>query len=127
MIPALPQSAARMRALFLGLAWGGSTTTGSRSNAGAYNPNETSVDVTFTLHDGDGTLLGAVTRTYAPQEAYQLSPNIFDLVGADSVITSNAYLVVTATAPVFPYVSVIDNVSGDSSYLPISEDEEESR
>ncbi|MFI5180583.1 MAG: hypothetical protein ACHQPI_04265 [Thermoanaerobaculia bacterium] len=125
MIPALPQSAARMRALFLGLAWGGNITTGSRSNAGAYNPNETPVDATFTLRDGDGTLLGAVTRTYAPQEAYQLSPNIFDLVGAGSVVTSNAYLVVTATAPVFPYVSVVDNVSGDSSFLPVSDDEAE--
>lgn len=125
MIPALPQSAAKMRALFLGLAWGGSFSTGSRSNAGAYNPNETSVDIAFTLHDGDGTLLGTVTRTYAPQEAYQLSPNIFDLVGAGSAVTSNAYLVVTATAPVFPYVSVVDNVSGDSSFLPASDDEAE--
>ncbi len=125
MIPALPQSAARMRALFLGLAWGGSTTVGSRSNAGAYNPNETPVEITFTLRDGDGTLLGAATRTYAPLEAYQLSPNIFDLVGAGSVVTSNAYLVVTAAAPVFPYVSVIDNVSGDPSFLPASDDEAE--
>jgi streptogramin lyase len=123
MIPALPQAAAKMRTLFLGLAWGGSLTSGSRSNAGAYNPNETPVDVTFTLHDGDGTLLGAVTRTYAPQEAHQLAPNIFDLLGVGSVVTSNAYLVVTATAPVFPYVTVVDNVSGDSSFLPASDDE----
>ncbi|MFI5179933.1 MAG: hypothetical protein ACHQPI_00900 [Thermoanaerobaculia bacterium] len=125
MIPALPQSAAKIRALFPGLAWGGSTTTGSRSNAGAYNPNETPVDITFTLHDGDGTTLGAVTRTYAAHEAFQLGPNIFQLVGAGSVITTNAYLVVTATAAVFPYVSVIDNISGDSSYLPASDDEAE--
>jgi hypothetical protein len=125
MIPALPQSASRMRALFLGLAWGGSLTSGSRSNAGAYNPNETPVDVTFTLGDGDGTLLGAVTRTYAPQEAHQLAPNIFDLLGVGSVVTSNAYLVVTATAPVFSYVTVVDNVSGDSSFLLVSDDEAE--
>ncbi len=125
MVPALSQLAARTRALFLGLAWGGTITVGSRSNAGAYNPNETPVEVTFTLREGDGTLLGAITRTYAPQEAYQLSPNIFDLVGAGSVVTSNACLVVTATAPVFPYVSVVDNVSGDSSFLPASDDEAE--
>jgi streptogramin lyase len=125
MIPALPQTAARTRALFLGLSWGGSLNSGSRSNAGAYNPNETPVDVTFTLRDGDGTILGAVTRTWAPQESFQLSPNIFDLLGVGSAVTSNAYLVVTATAAVFPYVTVVDNVSGDSSFLPASDDESE--
>jgi hypothetical protein len=125
MIPALPQAAAKTRALFLGLAWGGSLNSGSRSNAGAYNPNETPVDVTFTLRDGDGTPLGATTRTFVPHEAYQLSPNIFQLLGAGAVAASNAYLVVTATAAVFPYVTVVDNVSGDSSFLPASDDEAE--
>jgi len=123
MIPALPQSAARMRALFPGLASGASLSSGSRSNVGAYNPNESPVDVTFTLKNGDGTPLGVYTRTYAAQEAYQLSPNIFDLLGVGSTVTSNAFLVVTATAPVFPFVSVIDNVSGDSFFLPASDDE----
>jgi len=125
MIPALPQTVARIRTLFLGLAWGGSLTAGSRSNVGAYNPWQTPVDVTFTLWDGDGTLLGSVTRTYAPNEAYQFSPNIFQLLGTDSVVTSNAYLVVTAEAPVFPYVTVVDNVSGDSSFLSAADDEAE--
>ncbi len=125
MIPALPQTAARLRTLFLGLASGGSLTSGSRSNVGAYNPNESPVDVTFTLTNGDGTPLGAYTRTFVPQEARQLSPNIFDLLGVGSVVTSDASLVVTATAPVFPFVSVIDNVSGDSFFLPASDDETE--
>jgi hypothetical protein len=123
MVPALTNNQARMRAAFLGLASGGSLSSGSRSNAGAYNPQETPVDVTFTLKAGDGTLLGEFTRTWGPQEAFQLSPNIFDLVGVGAVVTSNAFLIVTATAPVYPYVSVVDNLSGDTSWLPVSDDD----
>jgi hypothetical protein len=122
-IPALPLSAAKMHAVFIGVASGGGLALGSRSNAGAYNPQPTPVDLNFTLHKGDGTNLGTYTRTYQPNEAFQLSPNVFDLLGVGSTAASDAYLVVTATAPVFPYVTVIDNVSGDSSFLFASDDE----
>ena len=81
------------------------------------------MDVTFVLHKGDGTTLGTYSRTYQPNEAYQLFPNVFDLLGVGSTAAKDAYLVVTATAPVFPYVTVIDNVSGDSSFLSASDDE----
>jgi hypothetical protein len=115
-VPALPASEARTRALFLGLgANGGSLASGFRSNAGAYNPNASSVSVTFTLHNGaTGTVLGApLTRTWGANEAFQFN-DIFAFAGAGSSVTTNAYLVVTATAPVFPFVTVIDNKSGDS-------------
>lgn len=123
LIPALPISSAKMRAVFIGLASGGGLTAGSRSNAGAYNPQPNPVDVRFTLHNGDGMTLGTYSRTYGPNEAYQLSPNIFDLMGVGSTMTTDSYLVVTATAPVFPYVTVINNVSGDSAFLSASDDE----
>ena len=112
-----------MHAVFIGLASGGGQASGSRSNAGAYNPQPVAVAVTFALYDGNGAALGTHTRTYQPNEALQLFPNIFELVGASSTVTKDAYLVVTAAAPVFPYVTVIDNVSGDSSFLPASDDE----
>jgi streptogramin lyase len=112
LIPALPLSAAKMHAVFIGVASGGSLASGSRSNAGAYNPQPVPVDVTFVLYKGDGTSLGSYARTYQPNEAYQLFPNIFDLLGVGSTAAKDAYLVVTSTAPVFPYVTVIDNVSG---------------
>jgi streptogramin lyase len=123
LVPALPPSAAKMHAVFIGVESGGDLTSGSRSNAGAYNPQPVPVDVTFALHKGDGTELGTYSRTYQPNEAYQLFPNVFDLLGAGSTVATDAYLVVTATAPVFPYVTVIDNVSGDSSFLCASDDE----
>ena len=98
--------------------------SGFRSNAGAYNPNDTSVTVTFTLYNGplNGAVLGTpVTRTWAPKEAYQVN-DIFAAAGTQ-VNTQNVYLVVTATAPVFPYVTVIDNQSGDSIFVQPTEDE----
>ncbi len=123
LVPALPQSSAKMHAVFIGVESGGSLASGSRSNVGAYNPQPVPVDVTFALYKGDGTTLGTYSRTYGPNEAYQLYPNVFDLLGVGSTAATDAYLVVSATAPVFPYVTVIDNVSGDSSFLCASDDE----
>jgi hypothetical protein len=123
LIPALPLADAKMHAVFIGIASGGGLASGSRSNAGAYNPQALPVDVTFVLYKGDGTSLGTYTRTYQPNESYQLFPNIFDLLGVGSAPAKDAYLVVSATASVFPYVTVIDNVSGDSSFLSASDDE----
>jgi hypothetical protein len=117
-VPALPASAARLKAVILGLASsGGDLRRGSRSNAGAYNPNPESVDVTFTLLDGQGEPFGSRSLSLAPLEAVQLSPNVFEAVGATSVETRNAVLEVTATAPVFSYATVIDNASGDAAFL----------
>lgn len=124
-VPALKASEARTRAVFLGLGTTtGTLTRGFRSNAGAYNPNPTSVNVTFTVYNGPtGALLGTpLTRTWAPREAYQIN-NIFAAVGATNYDFEAGILVVTASAPVFPYVTVIDNQSGDSVFVPASEDE----
>jgi streptogramin lyase len=123
LVPALPLAAAKMHAVFIGVESGGSLASGSRSSVGAYNPQPVPVDVTFALYKGDGTTLGTYSRTYGPNEAYQLYPNVFDLLGVGSTAATDAYLVVSATAPVFPYVTVIDNVSGDSSFLCASDDE----
>jgi streptogramin lyase len=117
-VPALPPTEARAEGLFLGVSGsGGDPSTGFRSNAGAYNPHSVPTTVTFTLYAADGALLGATSRALAPFEAAQLSPNIFDLVGAGSVTTRNATLVMNAGVPVFAFVTVIDNQSGDSYFL----------
>lgn len=124
-IPARRSSEAQTRALFPGLgSSGGKLTTGFRSNAGAYNPGDTSATVTFTLYHGtgNGEVLGTpVTRTWEPKEAYQVN-DVFAAAGV-TMNTPNVYLVVTATAPVFPYVTVIDNQSGDSIFVQPTEDE----
>jgi hypothetical protein len=113
-VPAAGPGEARARALFLGLGSNARVfTSGFRTNAGVYNPNGAAVSVTFSLLDGDGAPLGApLTRFASSLEAFQIN-DIFTAVGAGGTVTVNATLVVTATAPVFPFVTVIDNQSGD--------------
>jgi hypothetical protein len=127
-VPALPANAARLKAVLVGLASsGGDLRRGSRSNAGAYNPNPEPAEVTFTLLDERGAPLGSRSLSLAPLEAVQLTPNVFEAVGAASVETRNAVLEVTATAPVFCYATVIDNTSGDAAFLTADTTDEHDR
>lgn len=121
-IPALSLSEARTRALFLGLASnGGNLTAGFRTNAGAFNPGPFDTVVTYTLFDDNGRLIGSTTQSLATRKAGQIT-DIFNAAGAGSTVTTNAVLVVTSPSPVFPFVTVIDNQSGDSVYAAPSSD-----
>jgi hypothetical protein len=122
---ALPVAAARSRAVFIGLGGsGGNFQQGFRTNVGAYNPSGSPVTITFTLHAATGAVLGSpVVRTWGPNEAFQIN-DIFGAAGAGGTVATDAYLVVsTDGAPVFPYAAVIDNKSGDSVWVAISDDE----
>jgi hypothetical protein len=123
-IPAVPSSEARTRSLFVGLGSnGGDLRSGFRTNAGAYNPNPTATSATFTLYTPGGTVIGSpYTRTWQPNEAFQLN-DIFAVVGAGATVTTSASLVVTSTLSVFSYVTVVDNQSGDSTYAHATDDE----
>jgi hypothetical protein len=122
-VPAAASSSATTRALFLGLgANGGDLSSGFRSNAGAYNAGSSPATVTFELYDAGSRLLGTTTHVAAPGEAFQVN-DVFGAAGAESAVTRNATLVVTSTAPVFPYATVIDNQSADSVFVTPSEDE----
>jgi hypothetical protein len=122
-IPALDASQARSRAAFLGLGNnGGSLGSGFRTNAGAYNPTDGSVSATLSLAGPDGAARGTpVVLSLAAREALQVN-DVFAAAGAGGVVTTDTVLVVASTAPVFPYVIVIDNQSGDSVFVPASDD-----
>jgi hypothetical protein len=124
-IPAYQSSEARTQALFLGLSDnGGNLSSGFRTNAGAYNPSTTTAaSVTFTLYASDGSVIGSpYTSTWQPNEAVQLN-DVFARIGASGNVTRNATLVVTSTLPVFSYVTVVDNQSGDSVFVLPTNDE----
>jgi hypothetical protein len=116
-VPALPPDAAKTKAVFWGLAnHGGDSTDGFRSNAGAYNPWDASVDMTFTLYDANGTIAGSPwTRTFSAHEPFQV--DVFRVTGNTAVVARDYYLVMTATAPVFGYVTVVDNHTGDTTWV----------
>jgi hypothetical protein len=122
-IPGLTLNDIKQRALFLGIAGsGGDGTTGFRSNAGAYNALPFNTTATFSLYDATGHLLGKKAMVMQAYQAAQIN-DIFAAVGAGGVVTTNAYLVISAGLPVFGYVTVIDNKSGDSIFVRASSDE----
>lgn len=120
-IPALEDYRSMSAALFVALASsGGDLTKGFRSNAGVFNPAyfaaHASTSVTFALYDSLARPLG-VPLTIEVGGTAQIN-DIFAALGAGTVVTKNARLVVTSSLPVFPYVTVIDNLTGDSFYVP---------
>ena len=122
-VPALTSDDALTRAVLVGLgSSGGDSSQGFRSNVGVYNPSSSAVSVTVTLHGSAGTTLGApVPFTLAANEARQVN-DIFSAAGAASTLTRNAYAVVTSSAAVFSYATVIDNQSADSVIIAGADD-----
>ena len=124
-VPALPPSEARTATLFPGLGnSGGDLSSGFRTNAGVYNPNDAPAHVTLRLYTDAGALGKPVILVpdLAPREARQVT-DIFAAAEVSSTVTIGAYLVVESSTGVFAYVTVIDNQSGDSVFVPGSADE----
>ena len=72
--------------------------------------------LTLWLTDRSAKPLGTPRRIEAGR-ALQIA-DVFSFLGAPGVVTNDAVLhVKVERVPVFPYVTVIDNVSGDSVYL----------
>jgi len=91
---------------------------GFRSNIGWFNPNDADVTITFRGWDADGTLLGSKEQTAGKmalnqKRIDQLWPALSDY--------GDLYVTYTATAPIFVYGSVVDNVNGDAVYIPATE------
>ncbi len=90
---------------------------GHRSNIGYFNPQPTSVDVTFGAYGDRGVLLGQRTVTIPPGGMVQSA--VFDLI--DSVVPServrDSYMVSwVADAPIFVYATVVNNDTGDAEF-----------
>ena len=113
-IAGLEDSAAGAHTVLTSIRNGGSP--GFRTNAGAFNPNDSAVSVTFRIYDAVGVQLGSnVTRSVGAHSGVQVS-GIFDAAGADTQ-TSNAFITVDATGPVFSYAAVIDNNTSDPIFV----------
>ena len=112
-VPGMKASEAHATSVLTGLANGA-----FRTNIGFFNANDVGVAATIRLFQG-GALLGAQTVTVGPHSGTQVN-RIFDVFGQAGVVTTNAFAVVdsgNATAPVFAYAAVIDNVTADSSFV----------
>jgi hypothetical protein len=119
-VPGYPGHAATGSSVFFGIANAATRSSGFRTNVGAYNPNPRPATVTFSVYRNTGSiddsaLLGRVTGTWDANEARQVN-DLFATAGIGSTVITDAILVAGSDQPVFPYVTVIDNVTGDSVF-----------
>ena len=126
--PGLTSAAALRRGVIPHLA---STTAAStkgafRSNLGFFNPNPSPVTIQLVLLDDDGTLVAQQTITLDAQMHSQRgltgAGQWFDLGSAEH---PDLTLTFNASAPVFAYASVLDNVTSDPVAIIAKEDEGE--
>jgi hypothetical protein len=87
-----------------------------RTNIGHFNPNAFGIEVTFTAHGTDGSVLGTVTASVPAYRQLQLgAASLIPALAGQSI--QDFYVTYTSTAPVFVYASVVDNVNGDAVYV----------
>ena len=110
-VPGLVTSAAQP-VTFLGQIANGGANRGFRTNAGAFNPGDTAVSARFDVFNDAGEILGSQTRPIPAHSGVQIN-NIFGAIGRGSDSLDDAVIVVTATAEVFSFASVIDNQTTD--------------
>jgi hypothetical protein len=121
-VPGLDITAAHRRSVLHYVPLSMDLRTGMRSNAGAYNPADLPANTKWELHRGDGTLLGTLTRIVGAHEAFQFVGPLTNPFGAAPATDATAYLLVSSDLPIFPYVSAIDNQTGDALFDPGAED-----
>lgn len=96
---------------------------GFRSNVGFANPGLNAVTVTVLVFDADDrTLIGSGRLDLAPRSFSQIN-DVFEYVGREDQVVTNATVEFTADAPILAYASVIDNESGDSIFVVPSADQ----
>ena len=86
-----------------------------RTNIGFLNPSSATLTLRVDLYDEGGTLLGTLNYTLSPYEQYQES-QIFTRVTTASVTNGRAEVKTTGGA-VLAYASVVDNATGDGTYI----------
>jgi hypothetical protein len=87
-----------------------------RTNIGHFNPNAFAIEVTFTAHRNDGSVLGTATANVPAYRQLQLgAASLIPVLAGQSI--DDFYVTYTSSAPVFVYASVVDNVNGDAVYV----------
>lgn len=120
-VPAQPRSAALRRGVLPQLANRADLSSGFRTNLGVYNPNLSDVTLRLELRDAAGALVGQSTLIVGAQSQQQNAISVY-FPGVDLANANNITLSFDASAPVFVYAAVNDNVSGDSAFVPAQPD-----
>jgi hypothetical protein len=88
------------------------------TNIGFFNPNDTPTTVALEIRDLNGNVLGTQMITLNPWAQMQVPLNgsggLFSSLNGDTG-TSSVYFL--SGNPIFAYASIVDNVSGDASFV----------
>jgi hypothetical protein len=120
-VAAQPRTNALRRGVMPHLSHGSSLTSGSRANVGFFNPNPHQSTVRVELRDAAGTLVGQNT-IFLEALSQQQNGIATYFPGADLSNAANLTLSFDASAPVFAYVAVVDNISGAVSIVSAQSD-----
>ncbi|MEO6325448.1 MAG: carboxypeptidase regulatory-like domain-containing protein [Thermoanaerobaculia bacterium] len=112
--------AGRSRALQSGRLTGITTDAVARTNVGFLNPSAAPVTIALTLSDSAGVTLASGNVTLGAYGHFQAS-TIASYLGVSGPVR-NASLRLTAPLPFFAYATVIDQISGDSSFFAAEPD-----
>ena len=94
---------------------------GSRTNLGFFNTNPSTVTIRLELRLPDGTLIAASNGVLAALTQQQGHISAY-FPGVDLDNRPNLTVTFDASAPIIGYASVVDNVSGDSIFVPAQQD-----
>jgi len=112
-VAAQPRANALRRGVMPQLSNRSDTSSGFRTNAGFFNPNNSSVTVRVELRDGGGVLMGQNTLTLGALSQQQNAIGVY-FPGLDLSNATNMTMSFDSNAPIFAYAAVNDNVSADS-------------
>ena len=90
-----------------------------RTNIGVTNIGTTAAAVTVGLYDANGTKLNEFPVSLNPGQFYQDTQPFKNRAGQTNMASGYAKLTVTSGSAVVAYASVIDNVTGDPTTIPM--------
>jgi plastocyanin len=93
-----------------------------RTNIGAVNPNSVTANVSWKIYDKNNAVIGSGRIDTMPPFAVIAPQNMAGYLNAGGADLSNAWASFTSDQPIFAYASVIDNVTTDPTFIPMSED-----
>ena len=102
-----------------------SASTNARTNIGLFNPSDSATSVALQLRNNGGGIVATNIITLGPWQHMQMplagaAGAAFPFVTGDVPSSSVSFL---AGSPIYAYASVVDNVSGDGSFILPSVDQ----
>lgn len=123
-VPGLDVTTAKRKGVIPQLKSGIATLGDFRTNWGGVNPNTSVANIAFKLYDKNNVVVGTNNLTLQPFGVFSPTniTSFFGIQAADFDRLTDAWISFESDQPVFLYGSVVDNGSGDPTFVPASDD-----